>query len=152
MTIKVESSAFQDGGFIPEKHTCDGEDVSPPLQWGPVPEGTVTWALVCDDPDAPMGTWVHWVVYDLPADVVGLPENVLPEKELENGGKQGVNDFQEIGYGGPCPPSGEHRYFFKLYALDTKLNLNPGVTKSHLMIAMEEHVIGQGLILGKYSR
>lgn len=152
MEIKVESPAFQDGGFIPEKHTCDGENISPPLEWGPGPEGTVTWALVCDDPDAPMGTWVHWVVYDLPADVVRLPESVIPEKELENGGKQGVNDFQEIGYGGPCPPRGEHRYFFKLYALDTKLNLEPGVTKSHLMIAMEEHVIGQGLILGKYSR
>ena len=121
MVMKVESPAFQDGGFIPEMYTCDGEDVSPPLNWGPSPEGIVTWALVCDDPDAPMGTWVHWVVYDLPADVLGLSEDVLPEKELENGGKQGVNDFQKIGYGGPCPPIGEHRYFFKVYALDVGL-------------------------------
>ena len=152
MEIKVTSSAFQDGGSIPEKYTCDGDDVSPPLEWGPAPEGTVTWALICDDPDAPTGTWVHWVVYNLPADVSDLPENIPPEKELDNGGQQGMNDFQKIGYGGPCPPRGEHRYYFKLYALDTKINLGPGATKSHLMIAMEENVIAQDLLLGKYGR
>lgn len=152
MKIDITSPAFQDGGRIPEKYTCDGDDVSPPLEWSPIPEEAVTLALICDDPDAPMGTWVHWVVYNLPADISGLPESVMPERELESGGLQGLNDFQKIGYGGPCPPGGEHRYFFKLYALDTKLDFGPGATKSHLMIAMEGHVLAEGHIMGKYSR
>ena len=114
--MQFNSAAFKDGEKIPEKYSCDGEDVSPPLEWTPAPDKTKTLAIICDDPDAPMGTWVHWVVFNVPADIVQLPENVPPERELNNGAIQGMNDFKKIGYGGPCPPSGTHRYFFKIYA------------------------------------
>ena len=152
MDIKMRSSAFEEGGMIPKKYTCDDVDVSPPLEWGDVPEGTKSLALICDDPDAPMGTWVHWVLYDLPPSVKQLPENIPPQKTLENGAKQGTNDFRKIGYGGPCPPGGTHRYYFKLYALDTELNLDPGKTKAELLKAMEGHILAQGQLMGKYRR
>lgn len=151
-TIEVKSSAFETGEMIPKKYTCDGEDVSPPLSWSGVPEGTKSLALISDDPDAPMGTWVHWVLYDLPASVKELQENFPKEKTLHSGAKQGITDFKRIGYGGPCPPSGTHRYFFKFYALDTKLNLEPGATKKQLLAAMEGHIIGEGELMGKYKR
>ncbi|MCJ7778555.1 MAG: YbhB/YbcL family Raf kinase inhibitor-like protein, partial [Sedimentisphaerales bacterium] len=122
MKIKVTSSAFAEGGLIPAKYTCDGSDISPPLQWEAVPEGTKSIALISDDPDAPMGTWVHWVLFNLPAESKGLEENIPQDKTLPNGARQGLTDFGRIGYGGPCPPSGTHRYFFKIYALDTKLD------------------------------
>jgi Raf kinase inhibitor-like YbhB/YbcL family protein len=138
--------------MIPEKYTCDGIDVSPPLVLSSVPDSTKTLALICDDPDAPMGTWVHWVLFNLPANITELPENIRPEKELENGAKQGMNDFHKIGYGGPCPPGGTHRYYFKLYALDTELNLEAGVTKSQLLEAMEGHILGEGQLMGRYKR
>ena len=150
--LQIKSSAFEHNGMIPKKYTCDGEDVSPELSWTGVPEGTKSFALISDDPDAPMGTWVHWVLYDLPSSTTELPENVPADKVLKNGAKQGITDFKRIGYGGPCPPSGVHRYFFKLYALDTKLNLETGATKEQLLKAMEGHVIGQGELVGKYSR
>lgn len=152
MEIKITSPAFEDGGMIPEKHTCDGMDVSPALAWIPGPEGTKTFALICDDPDAPMGTWVHWVLFNIPADVNELPESVLPERELESGTKQGMNDFHKIGYGGPCPPGGTHRYFFKIYALDTELDFEAGAIKSDLLTAIEGHVLAEGQLMGKYSR
>ncbi len=152
MDIKIKSPAFVPGGKIPGKYTCDGMDISPPLAWTSGPEGTKTFALICDDPDAPMGTWVHWILFNLPADIIELRENVPPERELENGAKQGMNDFRKIGYGGPCPPGGIHRYYFKLYALDTEINLEAGATKSELLKAVEGHILAEGQLMGKYER
>ncbi|HUU51633.1 MAG TPA: YbhB/YbcL family Raf kinase inhibitor-like protein [Candidatus Heimdallarchaeota archaeon] len=152
MDIQITSPVFKDGGAIPKKYTCDDLDVSPPIEWSNVPEGTKTIVIVCDDPDAPMKTWVHWVIFNIPGEVTHLPENVPPEKELENGARQGMNDFHKVGYGGPCPPSGVHRYFFKLYALDTTLDLPSGVSKPHLMIAMEKHVLSEAHLMGTYTR
>jgi hypothetical protein len=152
MEIKITSSAFEEGGLIPAKYTCDGADVSPPLQWDAVPEGTKSVALICDDPDAPMGTWVHWVLFNLPSDAKELAENIPAEETLPNGAKQGVNDFGRIGYGGPCPPGGTHRYFFKIYALDTEVGLEAGADKRQLLKAMEGHILEQGQLVGKYKR
>jgi len=152
MDISITSMAFEEGGMIPRKYTCDGADVSPPLAWTGVSEGAKTIALISDDPDAPVGTWVHWVLFNLPAAEKGLPEAVPPDKELKNGAKQGRNDFRRIGYGGPCPPGGTHRYFFKLYALDIVLNLPVGATKAELLKAMEGHILAQGQLMGKYRR
>jgi Raf kinase inhibitor-like YbhB/YbcL family protein len=152
MQIKVTSTAFEEGGMIPKRYTCDGTDVSPPLAWTSVPEGTKSIALICDDPDAPMGTWVHWVLFNLPADVKELAESVPSEKKLGNGAIQGTNDFRKIGYGGPCPPGGTHRYYFKLYALDTELNLQAGATKRELLKAMKGHILAEGQLMGKYRR
>ena len=152
MDIELKSSAFEPGGMIPPKYTCDGENVSPPLSWQAPPEGTRSLALICDDPDAPMGTWVHWVLFNLPADTAQLTENIPTSRELPGGARQGKNDFGKIGYGGPCPPSGTHRYFFKIYALDTPLQLQPGATKSQLLKAMEGHIIARGQLMGRYKR
>ncbi|MCD6192813.1 MAG: YbhB/YbcL family Raf kinase inhibitor-like protein [Candidatus Aminicenantes bacterium] len=152
MSLVLKSAAFSEGGWIPEKYTCDGDNVSPPLEWSGLPAGTTTLALICDDPDAPMGTWVHWVVFNIPPETDGLPENVPPERELKQGGLQGINDFRKIGYGGPCPPGGTHRYFFKLYALDCRLDLPAGITKAQLMAAMEGHILDQAVLMGRYSR
>jgi Raf kinase inhibitor-like YbhB/YbcL family protein len=152
MAITITSTAFKEGGMIPPQYTCDGDDISPPLAWISIPEGTNSLALICDDPDAPVGTWVHWVLFNLPADVTELPEHVLPEKTLENGAKQGKNDFRKIGYGGPCPPGGTHRYYFKLYALDAVLDAKAGITKKELLRAMEGHILAEGQLMGKYTR
>ena len=152
MEIKLTSTAFEEGEMIPEKHTCDGADISPPLVWSSIPENTKSIALICDDPDAPMGTWVHWILFNIPAYVNELPENITPERELKTGGVQGMNDFRKIGYGGPCPPAGTHRYYFKIYALDTALNLNAGATKAQLLEAMQGHILSEGQLMGKYSR
>ncbi|HXK94902.1 MAG TPA: YbhB/YbcL family Raf kinase inhibitor-like protein [bacterium] len=151
-TISVTSSAFQEGAMIPKKYTCDGENVSLPLQWGPVPPETKSLVLISDDPDAPAGTWVHWVLFNLPPTETGLPEHVPPGKTLNNGAAQGTNDFRKLGYGGPCPPGGTHRYYFKLYALDTKLDLQPGATKPQVEKAMRGHILAQGQLMGKYKR
>ncbi len=151
--LTLESSAFDNGTPIPAKHTWDTEGLSPPLKWGSPPEGTQSWALICDDPDAPMGTWVHWVLFNLPAEARELPEGLPTDGELETGGRQGKNDFARLGYGGPCPPHGKrHRYVFRLYALDTSLTLDPGASKSDVLKAMEGHVLGQGELMGTYSR
>lgn len=152
MEIKITSTAFDEGGMIPEKYTCDGIDISPPLTWTSVPDGTKSLALICDDPDAPLGTWVHWVLFNIPANINELPESIPPDKELENGAKQGRNGFRKIGYGGPCPPNGTHRYYFKLYALDTELDLKAGAKKKQLLKAMEEHILGKGQLMGRYKR
>lgn len=153
MSIEIKSSAFQEGGIIPRKHTCDGEDVSPALSWSGVPDGTRGLALICDDPDAPMGIWVHWVIYGIPADTTDLPEAVPAERTVLESVKQGITDFRRIGYGGPCPPKGApHRYFFKLYALDTDLALDSGITKKELLAAMEGHILAQGELMGRYGR
>ena len=150
--IEVKSTAFQEGGMIPEQYTCDGADVSPPLAWSAVPEGTKSIALICDDPDAPGGTWVHWVLFNLPPDTKEIPENLPAHKKLQNGAIHGTNDFRKIGYGGPCPPSGTHRYFFKVYALDTEIDLKAGITKRKLLKAMKEYIVAEGQLMGKYTR
>ena len=152
MKMTIKSSAFNEGEMIPRKYTCDGSDISPPLSWSDIPNETSSFALISDDPDAPMGTWIHWLLYDIPANVANLEEN-LPSKEiLENNSKQGTNDFGKIGYGGPCPPSGTHRYYFKLYALDKNVNLKPGATKTQLLNAMDGHILAEGQLIGKYKR
>ncbi len=153
MAFTIKSSAFQEGGEIPVRYTCDGKDISPDLAWSGAPDGVKSFVIICDDPDAPVGTWVHWVIYNIPAQSEGLPQGVPAIKELPDVSRQGINDFKRIGYGGPCPPKGPaHRYFFKLYALDTKLNLNPGATKQELLNAMKGHVLGEAYLMGKYKR
>lgn len=152
MELQLSSSAFEEGGMIPKQYTCDGADISPPLAWQNAPDSAKSFALICDDPDAPRGTWVHWVIFNIPADNTELPENIVPQKELPNGAKQGTNDFRKIGYSGPCPPGGVHRYYFKLYALDTMLDLKPGATKADLLKAMEGHILSLAQLMGKYKR
>ncbi len=152
MSVKLTSPAFKEGGMIPIRYTCDDANVSPQLMWDGASQGTKSFAIIVDDPDAPMGTWVHWVVYNIPHNVVELQENVPPEKTLPDGTLQGTNDFRRIGYGGPCPPGGTHRYFFKIYALDAFLKLDAGATKIELLKAMEGHIISEGKLMGKYSR
>ncbi len=152
MDLKITSTAFEEGGMIPRRYTCDGADLSPPLSWSGAPAETQSFALISDDPDAPMGTWVHWVIYNLPASASELHEAVPPEKDLKNGARQGRNDFRKIGYGGPCPPGGTHRYYFKLYALDTVLGFPAGATKAELLKAMEGHILAQGQVMGRYKR
>ncbi len=148
--IKLTSVAFKDGQSIPSPYTCDGVNISPPLEWNGVPKTATTVAIVADDPDAPAGTFVHWLLYNLPADNIGLVENVPTSENLKAGGFQGKNDFGKIGYGGPCPPSGTHRYFFKIYALDGDLPLKAGATKAELIKAMEGHIVLQGQLMGTY--
>jgi len=149
--IKLTSTAFAEGRPIPSTYTCDGVNVSPPLEWSGVPKSAKTIAIIADDPDAPGGMWVHWVLYNLPADNIGLVENLPATENLVAGGFQGKNDFEKIGYGGPCPPSGTHRYFFKIYALDGELPLKAGATKEELLKAMEGHIVLQGQLMGTYK-
>lgn len=151
-SIKVESAAFKHMQPIPSQYTCDGADISPPLSWSNVPPAAKSIALIADDPDAPAGTWVHWVVYDLPPAADSLQEDVPKIDTLPEGGIQGRNDFHRIGWNGPCPPGGTHRYFFKVYALDTILNLPAGKTKQEIEKAMKGHILAKGEIVGKYTR
>ncbi len=151
--MQITSTAFKEGEPIPAKFTCDERNVSPALKWSSVPTGTKSLALIADDPDAPVGTWVHWVVYDLPAGTSELPEDTPKSQYLPGGAKQGLNDFQRLGYGGPCPPPGKpHRYFFKLYALDILLELKPGATKKEVERAIERHILAQAQLMGTYKR
>ncbi len=150
--MELKSPAFQAGNMIPSKYTCDGQDVSPPLSWSDPPAGTTTFALISDDPDAPRGTWVHWVIWNIPASARTLEENLSKTASLANGATQGTTDFHRVGYGGPCPPSGVHRYYFKLYALDTALNLPSSTTKKGLEQAMQGHILGQAELMGTYRR
>jgi Raf kinase inhibitor-like YbhB/YbcL family protein len=150
--IKITSTLFEDGGMIPRPYTCDGPNVSPSLRWENVPAAAKTLALIADDPDAPQGTWVHWVLYNLPAETKGFVENVPKQASLPGGGLQGTNDFRKLGYDGPCPPGGTHRYYFKLYALDAELLLKPGATKAQLLEAMAGHVLADGQLMGRYQR
>lgn len=151
-SIKISSTLFQDGGMIPRPYTCDGPNVSPSLSWEGVPAGAKTLALIADDPDAPAQTWVHWVLYNLPAETKGLVENVPKQEKLPGGALHGTNDFHKLGYDGPCPPGGTHRYYFKLYALDVELTLAAGATKAQLLEAMAGHVLAEGQLMGKYQR
>jgi len=153
MALELVSSAFTDGEMIPQTYTGDGQDISPPLNWTSPSENTKSFCLVADDPDAPRGTWVHWVIYNIPPSVNGLPEGVEPNEVIFDGIRQGVNDFGNIGYGGPAPPAGKaHRYFFKLYALDSVIDLKPGATKADLMRAIQGRVIEEAILMGKYKR
>jgi len=152
-TFVLKSPAIQAGGAIPRKYTCDADDVSPPLRWENVPAATRAFALIADDPDAPDGTWVHWVIYNLPATAKELAEATAKTAALADGAKQGVNDFQRTGYGGPCPPHGSaHRYFFKLYALDAPTGLEAGAGKRQLLESIKGHVLGQAELIERYQR
>ncbi|HIK14580.1 MAG TPA: YbhB/YbcL family Raf kinase inhibitor-like protein [Leptolyngbyaceae cyanobacterium M33_DOE_097] len=150
--MKLESSAFQANQAIPARHTCDGADCSPHLSWDALPPETQSLVLICDDPDAPGKTWVHWVLYNLPPTLRELTEGLPPQPTLPNGGVHGKNDFRKLGYGGPCPPHGSHRYFFKLYALDTVLNLKSGASKAQVEKAMQGHVLADAKLMGRYAR
>jgi Raf kinase inhibitor-like YbhB/YbcL family protein len=152
MAFSLESPSFSNGAAIPKKFACDS-DVSPALRWSDPQAGTQSLALIADDPDAPAGTWVHWVVYDLPPTLRQLPEDMPKQATIPGGGTQGTNDFGRIGYGGPCPPPGKpHRYFFKLSALDKKLDLKSGATKQQVESAMRAHILAQAELMGTYQR
>ncbi len=144
--MKITSSAFENRGQIPSKYTCDGEDINPPLKFENVPERAQALALIADDPDAPSGTWVHWTVWNMPVSTTGIDEGNKPA------GVEGMTSFGSKGYGGPCPPSGSHKYFFKLYALDTELDLDMDADKEALEYAMQGHIIEQTELTGNYSR
>ncbi len=153
MAFELRSPAFSPSREIPVKYTCDGADLSPPLSWADSPANTKGLALLVDDPDAPAGTWVHWVLYGLPVTLRELPEGVPAQDTVPGIGNQGVNDFRKVGYGGPCPPRGPaHRYFFKLYALDIELTLALRKTKAELLKAIEGHVLGRAELMGWYMR
>ena len=164
-TIKLRSSAFTDGGMIPETFTCDGPNHSPPLAWSGVPDSARSLVLICDDPDAPRGTWSHWVAFNLPIQLKGLKEGVptdekIPRAVMEGSppagedleAKQGKNDFGKTGYGGPCPPSGTHRYFFRIYALNSKLKLDSSATRAEVLKGIEGCILAEGRLMGKYER
>ncbi|MBN1354276.1 MAG: YbhB/YbcL family Raf kinase inhibitor-like protein [Candidatus Omnitrophica bacterium] len=153
MALELKSPAFKSGELIPDKYTCNGADISPPLDWNEVPEETASFVIICDDPDAPGGDWVHWVVYDIPPDVNAFPEGVPKNRILNDGSKQGMTDFGNTGYGGPCPPPGAaHRYFFKLYALDCMLGSKPGLEKAELLDVIEGHILEKAELMGKFKR
>jgi Raf kinase inhibitor-like YbhB/YbcL family protein len=157
MSMKITSTAFADGAAIPARHTGDGQDVSPPLQWSDLPTGTAELALICDDPDAPRPEpWVHWVIYKIPASATGLPEGVPPSEKLASpaGAVQGLNTWPVVGYRGPAPPRGHgtHHYHFRLYALDRALELQPRLTKEQLLKAMKGHVLAEAELVGTYQR
>ncbi len=150
--LKITSPAFKENEIIPNQFTCEGANQSPPLAWDNVPTNTKTFALVMDDPDAPGGTFVHWVLFNVPVKINALEQNVPHSEVLENGVQQGVNDFSNVGYGGPCPPSGVHRYFFKLYALDDSLNLPEASKKKDVFEAMKGHVLAEAILVGRYQK
>jgi Raf kinase inhibitor-like YbhB/YbcL family protein len=151
--MQVQSSAFSAGEPIPPQYTCDGDDLSPPLSWSEPPAGTQSLALTCDDPDAPGGTWDHWVLFNIPASVRSLPEGIPSDEVVAGVGTHGSNSWKRIGYGGPCPPQGStHRYEFKLYALDMALDLEPGASKRDLEKAMSGHILAAGQLTGRYGR
>jgi Raf kinase inhibitor-like YbhB/YbcL family protein len=152
MSLNITSRAFEDGGVIPGKYTCDRDNISPPLAWSNVPGAAKELALILDDPDAPSGVFVHWVVYGLPATAGELEQAAPPTRKLRAGGAQGRNGFGNIGYGGPCPPSGEHRYFSHLYALDADIGLAPGVSRQEAGAAMKGHVLEEAKLMFRYKR
>lgn len=153
MVWSMSSPAFREGETIPRRHTCEGEDVSPPLVWNEPPPATRSLVLIADDPDAPMGTWVHWVLYNLPAELRDLPEGIPAQERLSNGALHGLTDFERVGYGGPCPPPGKpHRYFFRLYALDRQLGLKARATKAQVLDACRGHILAEAQLMGLYAR
>ncbi|MFC1932004.1 YbhB/YbcL family Raf kinase inhibitor-like protein, partial [Chloroflexota bacterium] len=153
MALSVSSPVFKGGESIPTRYTCEGQDISPPVEWNEPPVGTNSLALICDDPDAPVGVFTHWVIFNLPADSRGLPEALPAQPQLAAGALQGKSDFGRVGYGGPCPPPGRpHRYQFTLYALDQPLSLKSGASKQQVLEAMEGHILAQGQLTGTYQR
>ncbi|HEY60901.1 MAG TPA: YbhB/YbcL family Raf kinase inhibitor-like protein [Anaerolineae bacterium] len=150
--FELTSPDFTNGGMIPQLYSCDGEDTSPKLIWKDPPQGTKSFALIMDDPDAPMGTWVHWIIFNIPPEKLSLPRAVSPEMNLPDGSQQGRNSWHQISYGGPCPPSGTHRYLFKLYALATILDLEAGADKATLVRAMEKHILKKAELMGLFKR
>ncbi|MBN1535045.1 MAG: YbhB/YbcL family Raf kinase inhibitor-like protein [Spirochaetes bacterium] len=151
-TLTVQSDSFTHNGMIPSKYTCDGQDISPQISWSGAPAETKSYALICDDPDAPVGDWVHWVLFNIPAQTTELPEHFIAKSGAVPGLKAGITDFRRTEYGGPCPPGGVHRYFFKVYALDSLLGLKEGATKRELLQGMEGHILSKGELVGKYTR
>lgn len=150
--LRLESAAFQAGGYIPRKYTCGGENVSPPLKWTEAPSGTKSFVLIVADPDAPSGTWIHWIIYNVPPSAHGLPEAVPKTGEIESGARQGRSSFEEVGYGGPCPPPGDpHHYHFRLYALNTRLNLEAGAAREQVDDAMKGHILAKAELVGLYK-
>ena len=152
MEFSFTSTAFNNEERIPTKYCCDGQDVSPPLQWSDPPQDTKSFALICDDPDTPRGTWVHWILYNIPTSTRALPEAIPSDANLADGSWHGMNNWGRLGYDGPCPPSGTHRYFFNLYALDKMLDLYAGASKDQVRQAMQGHILAQAQLMGKYSR
>lgn len=152
MKLELMSNVIKENQLIPPKYTCDGKNISPPLSWKGAPDGTKTWALILDDPDAPAKIWVHWVIYNIDSSITQLSEHLPTTDSLSNGALQGINDFGHFGYGGPCPPSGTHHYRFTLYALDTRLNLKAGATKSQLLDAMKGHILAETKLIALYKR
>lgn len=153
MSFAVKTTAFAEGDEIPKKYTCEGADLSPALNWSDAPAGAQSFALIVDDPDAPVGTWTHWILWNIPASATALPEGVQKVEKLSDGTRQGRNDFKRIGYGGPCPPPGKpHRYFFKLYALDAILEVQAGAARDELERAMKSHVLSRAELMGTYKR
>jgi Raf kinase inhibitor-like YbhB/YbcL family protein len=153
VSIQLQSPSFQEGETIPRQFTGDGKDTSPPLRWADPPEGTKSFALICDDPDAPRGTWTHWLLFNLPPDRRELQEGMPARESLPGGAKQGKTDFGKIGYGGPAPPAGKpHRYYFRLYALDAELELPAGASREQLLAAMKGHVLAEGQLMARYGR
>ena len=153
MSLTLSSSSFSNGGDIAKKFTCEGADISPQLSWTNPPAATRSFALVVDDPDAPVGNWNHWTLWNLPASARGLPEDMSKEARLPDGSQQGLNDFRKTGYNGPCPPAGKpHRYYFKLFALDAKFDLKPRVGKPELEAAIKGHILAQAELMGRFSR
>ena len=150
--LAITSSAFKEGSLIPSQYTCDGKDISPPLAWSGIPKEAKSIAIIADDPDAPKRPWTHWIIYNIPASETKLAENIAKTDILDNGIKQGFNDFKKFGYGGPCPPTGTHRYYFKIFALNAILELTGEVTKDDLFKTMKPHIIAQGRLMGKYQR
>ncbi|MEN4007018.1 MAG: YbhB/YbcL family Raf kinase inhibitor-like protein [Methanobacteriaceae archaeon] len=151
--INIESDAFSEGSNIPEKYTCDGADISPPLRWDIFPEHTLSFAILCEDPDAPGGIFTHWILFNIHPDTMELPENMEKKETVEMGMIQGINDFGLPGYGGPCPPKGtEHRYFFRIYALDRTLNLTTPLKRGDFLKALNDSILDEGHLMGKYMR
>jgi Raf kinase inhibitor-like YbhB/YbcL family protein len=150
--LEVKSTAFGHAKSMSDKYTCDDVDVSPPLEWKNAPAGTKSFAIICETPDAPAGNWVQWVIYDIPADITNLPQSVAKTGQLDFGARQGKNDFDQMGYSGPCLPAGEHRFFFRVYALDGPTNLNAGAKKDELVEAMKGHILAEGALMGVYAR
>jgi len=151
--LELGSGAFKEGQAIPIQYTCDGKNISPPLTWKGAPGNTQSFALIVDDPDAPTGVWTHWVVFNLPSSVEELTEDFVNSPDATGSAKQGVNNFKNAGYGGPCPPANKsHRYYFKLYALDTRLNLESGASRQDVEAAMTKHIVATGQLMGTYQR
>jgi len=153
MVIKMESTSFKEGELIPQRYTCDGDNISPPLRWDRLPEHTISLSIICEDPDAPGGIFTHWIISNLSPDIMNLDEGVKKEDIVENGAIQGLNDFGFSDYGGPCPPSGKtHRYFFKIYALDKILNIKPEFRPEEFLRAIESNIMDKGQLMGLYRR